>query len=201
MTTENFTEEMMIIRKMIEKTRRDTAESGVFYIAIGLFTMLAVLIIGIMELNGLPEMTLPALIIMTVISGLIGYMTVFRKERRLRIKSYIRTVNYSIWFACAVGCVLTTFILPLAGAYKIQLIPVFSCILIGIGVFSSGVIYESKGVIWAALVWWMGAIMMAFIQDYHRLYVMVIVIFSGWVLPGLILNSAYKKRSREHGSD
>jgi hypothetical protein len=193
-------QEIAMIKSMIEKTKKETAESGSFFIAMGLFAMAATFVISRFDSLNLNHLVLPALFIMLILSGIIGYITVGRKEKNDQVKSYAKTVCYSIWFACSIPIIMTMFIFPLLEVYSWNLTPILTTLMIGIAVFSSGVIFESKPVIACSFVWWGGALAMAFVYDSPRAYIMMAILFLGWVLPGFILNRQYKNRSRKNGS-
>jgi hypothetical protein len=90
---------------------------------------------------------------------------------------------------------IVTFVLPALDVYSWSLAPVLSSLFIGVGVFSSGVIFESMPIVGCSLAWWAGAIAMAFAQGTPRVLTMIGIILVGWVLPGLILHVRYKNRS------
>ncbi|MBN2029299.1 hypothetical protein JW824_03545 [bacterium] len=192
-------QEIAIIKKMIEKTRKETAESGHFFIAIGIFSICCIFLIGVANFYHLIHLELPLLLIMMIGNGLIGYITVFRREKKKKVHSYLKTICYSIWAACAVPAIIT-FFLPYFGVIPGNLVGVFSTLIMGIAVFSTGVIFESKFIVWSSFVWWGGAMVMAFMKVIPQSFVMVAVIFVGWVMPGIILNRRYRNGSRTNES-
>ena len=187
-------QELTLIRGMINKTKQDTADSGYFLIFIGIFCMITTLLIGFLESYQLNHLVLPAMIVTLIGGALIGYLTTNQKEQKEKVSSYHKKICYSIWFACAVPVILITFVFPYAGIIKFSLIPVFTSLIMGIAVFASGILFESRYVLLSSLIWWAGALIMAFLDPYLLVYAMMIVIFLGWVLPGLILNHAFKKQ-------
>ena len=50
----------------------------------------------------------------------------------------------------------------------------------------------------SSFVWWVGAVAMAVLGDVSQMYIMMVVVFLGWVLPGIFLNRQYRKRSTEN---
>ncbi len=200
MTTEEIRKELSLIRSMIEKARRETAESGQFFIWIGLFCMIAVPVMSKLETLGRGGLAIPALIVIAIVCGVIGYFTVNRRLSRAGAKSYPSTVCYSVWFACSVPIIIVTFVLPALNVYAWNLVPVFSSLFMGVGLFSSGVIFESMAIVWCSLAWWSGAVAVAFIHGTPRLLIVIAMIFIGWVLPGLVLHVRYRKRSFENES-
>jgi len=200
MTNNQIQQELSIIKTMIKKTRKETAESGHFLISIGISSMLAVFIINRLEIFGLNILVIPVLILLLMANGIIGYITVGKKTKREKVKSYPKTICYNIWFACVIPTVMIVFLFPLLKFYPWHLTPVFVSMIMGIAVFSTGIIFESKFIIWSSIIWWVGAVVMSFVKDTPRMWIMITIIFIGWVIPGLILNKQYKQRSRTNGS-
>ncbi len=200
MDHQEMQQEITIIKKMIEKTRRETAESGHFFIAIGIFSILCISIIRVLKFYNLYDLVLPTMIIMLIGNGLIGYVTIFRKEKKEKVRSYLKTICYSIWAACAIPMIIITFIFPYFGVLAGSQAGILSSLIMGIAVFSAGVIFESWFIIWSSFAWWAGALVMAFIKVIPQPFIMVIMIFIGWMMPGIILNKKYRSRSLENES-
>jgi hypothetical protein len=194
-------QEISIVKEMIEKTRRETAESGYFFIFIGIICSISPVVIGMLEQYNLNNMVLPALIILTIISGVIGYLVISREERNEKVKSYPKTVFYQLWFACGMTMLIMVFLFPFLKSYPWPAVPILVSLVCGIGLYLTGVIYELRFIQWFSTAWRAGACLMAVTeQGMPRAYIMSAIIIVGWVLPGLILNKQYKKRSAENGS-
>lgn len=195
-------QEISIIKEMIEKTRREVAESGHFFIAIGIFSIIGTLAIGILGFYNLDHLILPAMILMVVVNGLIGYFTAGRQEKKERVKSYPKTICYNILSACGITAVMIVFLFPLLKVYPFETVPVLVSLIMGIMVFSSGVIFKIRFIKWCSIVWWVGACMMAIYegQPWFGISIIIMSIIIGFILPGYILNKNYKNRSRKNGS-
>jgi len=197
MNNNQIQQEISIIKKMIEKTKRETAESGHFFIAIGIFSAAATFAIGMLEFYNLHNLVLPTLIIAVVACGLIGYLTVTSKEKKEKLTSYPKTIFYNMMLACGIPGLMVMFLYPLLKVYPWNLIPALVPLIMGIIVFSAGVIFELRYVKWCSLVWWAGALIMALTKSQFRFLIMIAIIIFGWVLPGFILNKQYKNRINE----
>jgi hypothetical protein len=192
MTGDQVQEQLSIIREMVEKGRRETAESGAFLIWLGVIGILTVFAIRGLELSGLSHLTIPFLAVVLVVNGVVGYLTVSRRQKRAGARSYVATICYKVWFACGVSIVLVAFLLPALGAYPWSLVPVLAALFMGIGVFSTGAIFEVPAITWSSLAWWGGAVAMAIIDGPARAIVMAAAILLGMILPGAILNRRYR---------
>jgi hypothetical protein len=194
MTGDQVQEQLSIIRTMVEKSRRETAESGAFLIWLGVIGIVTVFAIRGLELSGLSHLTIPFLALVLVVNGVVGYFTVTRRQKRARARSYPATICYTVWLACGVSIVIVAFVLPSLGAYPWNLVPVLAALFMGIGVFSTGAIFEVPAITWSSLAWWGGAVAMAVIEGPPRAIVMASAILLGMILPGAILNRRYRER-------
>ncbi|MGD2246352.1 MAG: hypothetical protein PVI11_07390 [Candidatus Aminicenantes bacterium] len=190
-------QEISTIKKMIEKTRRETAESGHFFIAMGILAAVITFAIGMLEFYSLDRLVLPALIVATVVSGVIGYLTITKKEKKERVKSYPKTIFYGVFFACGLCILMIVFLFPLLKVYPWSLIPTLSSMIMGIAFFSAGIIFELRPIQWCSIVWWVGALILALTIGQYRFIIMIVIIVFGWILPGFILNKHYKKADRQ----
>lgn len=193
-------QEISIIKKMIEKTRREAAESGHFFIAVGIFSAVATFVIGMMEFFNLNHLVLPTLIIAVVACGVIGYVTVTKREKKEKIKSYPKTIFYNVMLACGIPALMIMFVFPLLKVYPWNLVPTLTSLIMGIVVFSAGVIFELRYIQWCSFAWWVGALIMALTINKFRFLIMIVIIIFGWILPGFILNRQYKNRINKNES-
>lgn len=200
MNHEQMQQEITIIKQMIEKTRKQSAESGHFFIFLGIAAAVFVLVISMLELFHQHRWVLPVMIILTIINGIIGFLVVKSAEKREKIKTYSRDLVLSIWFICAVGLIMITFIFPFLGVFPFHALPVLVSLFLGIAVFMTGVIYDLAYFRWLSGVWWLGAILMAVWQSDLRFLILIGSIIVGWILPGIILNRQYHQRSTYHES-
>ena len=198
MTQQDIQKEISIIREMVEKTRREAAENGHFFIAIGIFSVFTTVLMGVLESFSLDNLILPVLVMATIISGFIGYFTISRQERQEKVKSYSKTICYNILFGCGMVAIMIVFLFPLLKYYSWELTPVLVSLILGVMVYSTGVIFELRFIQWCGSTWWLGAIVMALVkgQRWPSISTMVLCIIIGFILPGYYLNRNYKNRSK-----
>jgi hypothetical protein len=202
MNTEQIQHEISIIKEMISKSRSEAAESGHFFVGIGLLGVIATPLIGLLESIHLDRLILPLFVLMTFISAAIGFLTVGRQAKKEKVKSYAKTLCYQILFACSIPALLIVFVFPLLRVYPWNLVPVLTSLIMGIMVYSAGTIYEIRSIRWCGVFWWAGAVLMALFAGHQwiRISIMNLSLFVGFVLPGLILNRKYKKGKSRNGS-
>ncbi len=196
MTENQIQQEISIIKEMIDKTRKETAESGHLFIFMGIASALFVLIISMLEIYRFDHLRIPAMIILTVFNGFVGYFVVSKPFNEEKVQSYPKTIVLCLWAVCGITLLLVTFLFPFLNVYTFRAIGTLACLILGIAVFMTGIIYEMRFVVWYSLAWWVGAVLMAISYSPYRFIIMIAVITIGWILPGIIMNKKYKNRSK-----
>lgn len=192
MNHDQIQQEISIIKSMIEKTRRETAESGHLFIFMGIAAAIFVVVISILEIYKFTHLVIPAMIILTVLNGFVGYIVVSKPAKEEKVTSYPKVVVLSLWVICGVTLLMITFLFPFLKVYSFSALGTLASLILGIAVFMTGVIYEMRFVVWYSSAWWIGAILMAISSGSYRFLIMIAVILIGWVLPGFIINKKYK---------
>ena len=195
MNQTDLTEQLKTIRSMIEKTRKETAESGNLLIAIGLFSALSVLVMGLLEMSGHTEWNWPILIVTVLFNGTAGFLIARKADKNRQVVTYARTVFWNLWMMSGFAALILVFVFPLLHVYPISAVPVLIAILMGVGVYVSGIIFESKPVSFTALSWWLAAILLVLTQNPYRFLIMTAAILIGWVLPGIFLRRETQQKA------
>lgn len=194
-------EELSIIKQMIEKTRRETAESGHFLIFVGISSIFFTLFLAAMnKIFHLGYLSIAILAVALIINGVIGYFTTVKEAKKEHVTTYPKIILGHVWGAIGLPALMAVFVLPFLKVYPFSALPVVCAMLMGIPIYITGAIYELPFIKWCSLAWWGGALGMAFVRGMPRAFIMVAVIFLGWILPGLIMNRRYKNRSKDHES-
>lgn len=194
MDKNNIQQEIAIVRQMIEKSRRETAESGNFFIVIGL--MCSVLPLAMTMLARYDsKLVMPVLILFAVICGFAGYLVLSKEEKKEKVKTYAKAINEKLWVVCGMACIMISILFPMINAFPYSAVPILVSLLGGIMVFQTGTIYELRFIQWFGGVWWVGACVMAVAPlGMPRTFIMTTIILAGWVVPGLLLKMKYKTR-------
>ncbi len=98
------------------------------------------------------------------------------------------------------GFALVGFIFPMLKLYTWDVIPVLIALVAGIFVFSLGGVYDWGLLRWCGVIWWLGAMGMAFIHANYRSLMFVPLILIGYIMPALVLRSMYRKQSDQDDS-
>jgi hypothetical protein len=203
MDHEHIQREISIIKNMIEKTKKDAAESGSLYLFIGVACIIYVLVVTILEELHFFPWVLPAMISMSVLFAIMAYRLVAREVRKEMVMTWPKKINRTILFVCSMTMILTGLVFPLTNVYPWPLSPVFAALLFGIMLFASGALYDLNFFYWSGLVSWAGAVIMAYTLSSTfpvRAIVMIVILICGFIVPAVILNKKYKNRSHEDES-
>jgi len=203
MEYQRIQQELSIIKNMIEKTKKDAAESGSVFLFFGIAGIVYVLVVTIMEELHFFSWVLPAMISMTVLCGIAGYFVFAREDRKEKMTTWPKKINRTILFVCSMAMIITGFVFPLTKVYSWQLSPVFAALLFGIMLFTSGALYEFPFFYLSGLVSWTGACVMAYTLHSRfpvRGVTMIVILICGFIVPAVILNKKYKSRSLDNES-
>jgi hypothetical protein len=198
MNNDQIQQEISIIKNMIERTKKDTAASGSIFLFIGLVGITFIIVVLTMEKMRLYEWVLPAMISMTILSGIIGFFVVRKSEKEEKISTYAKKVNLVILTVCSLTMILTSVVFPATYVYPWQLSPIFVALLVGIMLITSGAIFDFHFFYWAGLVSFAGSIIMAYtLQSPYpiRGITLIFILITGFVIPGFLFNKKFKNRS------
>jgi hypothetical protein len=200
METNQFQQEISIIKEMIEKTRKDAAGSGNFWVALGILSILNTLLIMFLQTHNLGRYVLPVLIGYFILIVLTALLMSGLEEKKAKVETYAKQIFGQLGLSCVIPTLMLFFLFPLTKVYSFELVPVFCSLIVGILIFTAGAIFEVRFVKWCSLVWWIGAAAMAYSHDLTSGWIMIATIIFGMILPGFLFNRQYKNRSRKNES-
>jgi len=200
MTQIQLEQDLSIIKNMIEKTRRETAESGYLFIIPGILCILTVISMSLLNDFGLSHLARPIFLSLIGFIVLSSLLIGTHEGRKVRVQTYAKTIFAQVWIAVGVVCLLTGFLLPLLNVFPWSLQPIVPFFVLGIGIYLTGVIYEIRAIQWCGLVWWIGSFILPFVTGPMRVFLIVSIFTLGYILPGIILGRQSKNRSQTHES-
>ena len=193
-------DEIRLIQEMIERTKKITAGSWMFFLVWGI-----VIILGIGGMYALVSIEKYSWIwlnwVVFVGIGVVFSIVHGRKYEKIEgAKTYPYIATAHVCFACGMVFILVGFVLPLLKLYSWGLIAVFISLIAGILAFTLGGIYEWNLLKWCGVIWWLGAVGMVFIHENYRALVVIPLLLIGYIMPALVLRSMYRKQSEEDAS-
>ena len=196
MENEQFQEELSIIKRMIDRTRRDTFQSGYLFIVLGILWLMSITIFAVLELTGhallIFQLQWIFMAIMFIVPISIG---LWDDKRRPKAWTYSRKLFTHLWIACTIVIMINVFIAPLMTRDA----AVGTFLTIGLGFYMTGAIYKLTLVQVSGAVFWIGLCLLGFTEGIVRLPIWLSMAFFGFILPGIVLNRQYRREGSEHG--
>jgi hypothetical protein len=186
-------EEIRLIKEMVEKTRKATAQSGAIFIFWGFLIIVAIIITYVLAYFHKFQWIWVNWIVWAAIGW--GYSAHYgiRQERTRKTRTYAQMAVKHLSIACGAAYLLAAFVFPPLKVYSYNAISILVAFITGILIFMLGGIYEWNLLKWCGLLWWLGAAGMTFVPgDYRTLCLIPLIVF-GYLVPGFILRSKYKR--------
>ncbi len=193
-------DEIRLIQQMIERTKKITAGSWIFFLVWGVVAIFG--IGGMYALVFIEEYSWIWLNWVVFVSIGVVFSIVYGKklERLEGARTYANITTRHVSWACGMAFILVGFIFPLLKLYTWGLIPVFISMVAGILVFSLGGIFEWNLLKWCGVIWWLGAVGMIFFHENYRALLIIPLLLVGYIMPALVLRSMYQKQRNENAS-
>lgn len=187
-------EDIQFIKEMIEKTKKITAGSWMFFLVWGIVAVLGVAgMYTLVIFEKYPWIWLNW-IVFVAIGVVYTIVHSHRLEKSQGTKTYTQRTLWHFSFACGIAFILVGFVFPALGLYSYGVIPVLISTVAGILVFGVGGIFEWSLLKWCGVVWWAGTVGMIFINENYRGLLFVPLILIGYIMPALVLRSMYRKQ-------
>ena len=194
MTELNAHQELAFIKKVMEDSRRIICDDGKSFIFWG-FLISFGLLVTYLKIAGNWSISLgwfwPALIfagwIVTIISEIMS-------KKKRSSKTFTAKILASVWISCGVAMTILGFIGSITNAYNGVFIGPIISVVLGVGYMISGVIYGKRWVSIISIGWWLGALLMFYLQNLETLLIMTGMMIFLQTIPGIIL---YKESKRE----
>lgn len=187
-------QELEIIKRMIEKTRIETADSGAILIMWGWLVLAACVITYALVFSGYPKLSWIPWVALMPIGGIVSVIDGIRQSKSAKVVTYSDQAIASLWQACGLAFFLVAFLaLPLKVISLEGLAPIMA-IIAGIGMFTTGGIFEWKLARVSGIVWLAASIIMMFSHWHYHTLILAITIIPGYLVPGYVLRKNYRKK-------
>lgn len=191
-------DDLAYIRKLMADSRGQVADDGKPSILWGIIVFLGLLYTYYEAVNDGPNLTGWIWMGLSVCGWIYMFGWVRRKVKQETVRTFASRVTGAIWGS--VGISISLFVFTTMASYwlerPVELHPIFIAyvisILLGIGYFVSGILYEIPWLRWVGIGWWATSLIYIFWPGVHTL-----LIFAGaelvlQVLPGILLLRKYR---------
>jgi len=200
MNQNQMKEEIQLIKQMVEKSKKATAESWQYFSTWGILIILAIAGNYILAFLEVFQWIWANWIAFMIIGVLYSLFHLGKKEKSRGATTYSQIAVGYLCFACGIALMLGGFVFPVLELYSYGVIPVIISMVIGIMLFVMGGIYEWTLLKWGGVIWWLGCVAMIFVPWQYRTLLCIPLIIFGYLVPGLILRSQYQKERIQNGS-
>jgi hypothetical protein len=197
MNEHEIREEIQIIRSMIDKTKRATAESATLFIVWGVLISLALIGNFILSHLKLYEWEWLNWGGITVIGWIYSVLYGIRRQRTAPVRTYVQNAGRHLYFACGAGFLLVGLVLPAIGVYSYEAITVLISAVTGILFFVMSGIFEWPFLKAIGLGWWAGAVAMSFFGAEARTLIYTFLFIVGYLIPVVLLQAKFRRERRE----
>lgn len=193
-------DEIRLIQEMIERTKKITAGSWMFFLVWGIVVILGIGgMYALVFIEKFSWIWLNWVVFMGI--GVIFSIVYGKKFEELKgARTYANIATGHVCFACGMAFILVGFIFPLLKLYSWGLIAVLISMVAGILVFTLGGIFEWNMLKWCGVIWWLGAVGMIFVHENYRALLVIPLLLIGYIMPALVLRSMYQKQRDENAS-
>jgi hypothetical protein len=180
---------LALISSMVNKAKNTFSETGKLYIIWGWLIFLCCLVqflaLKIFDKN-------ISYIWFSTWVLLIYQIFFLRKKRRLRkVRTYTEEINGFVWLVFFICLLILAFIGIQFEQY--QMIDPMILVLYGMPTFLSGIILKFRPLIVGGIICWLLAILSTFVNINFQLLLVAAGVAAGWIIPGYILKSRFKK--------
>ena len=196
MTEIDAQQELAFIKKVMNDSRKILIDDGKGFIFWGILVTIG-LLVTYLSVAGKWTVSLvwfwPALV---AIGWIYTIVTEIRREKRSKTSTFAGKVLGGLWLAVGISATILGFAGSISGAYHGVFISPLISIVLGIGYFLSGILYGKSWLSLLSIGWWVGAIVMFFMQNLEVILVMIGMMIILQIIPGIILFKVFKSEKR-----
>ena len=198
--SEQFTpeQELAYIRSIIEDSRQAMAENGLPYIIWGTAVAVGMMTAYLQALLNIDLYAGYVWIAVMVIAAVGTSWSVRQERKETKQQTFSSKLQGSIWSACGSAmAILLLLVLIRFEGHNGDISQLYVCsfvsLIVGIAYLMSGILLQLTWLRNIAFAWWIGAIVMYYMDNIHVLavYAGMLIVFE--VVPGIILNRNYKR--------
>lgn len=185
-------EELQLIRKLIEETKKSVVYNGKDYIFWGILVVVGMMLTYTFHIM---EAGINSFWIWIVLIP-IGWAFSFYNRSKMKEKypsTYAGKLIGAVWGAAGISMTIIGFVGPSMGAINGSAISPILCIIMGSAYFVCGIILEVRWIKNLSFGWWLGGILLFYVRSIESLIIMASLMSFFQTIPGIIIYRKYKK--------
>ena len=185
----NENDSLAVISKMIKTAQQDFKDDSFYYLFWGWMVFIAAMANYILLMTAYENPALPWAILMPL-GGIISGVYSYRNERGQKVTTYTDEIMKYVVIAF-LGSLLTVLIMmPKLGVATYPMV----LMIYAIWLFVSGGAIKFRPLVIGGIINWIAAIVCFYINYEQQLLVISLAVLTGYIIPGYLLKSRYKKQ-------
>ncbi len=189
-------EELSLIRKIMDDSRKSIIDNGWHYIYWGVIVTCTLIVNYLMILNHAPGKSQGMLWFITMVSAsVIETIITRRMQKKTKVRTFAGKLLSSLWSVSGICMFMLGFVGTITGAYDpIYIFPLISMVL-GLAYYVSGAIQQVKWLSWISIFWWAGSVLLFVFPSVHSVLIFAGMMICFQVIPGVLLFIRARKDS------
>lgn len=182
-------ESIRIIQEMIGMARNKINETGFYFLWWGTLVIAASLAQYFMIEKNIGEHAYWVWVALPVVGVPVGLIYEYRRNKKEKTRTRFDKIYGSLWIGFGITVMVAIFVSIAYGSNPIA----FVLSLVGLATFVSASIYRFVPLLIGAVLFWAAAVWCTQLDDQEQLLLNAAAIFSGYMIPGLLLWKKYQK--------
>ena len=179
---------LQIIESMINRTKSNMHDSSFYFLLWGWVVLAG--IAGQMILEIFTDFSKPYLAWLIIFPGIIATIVYsIRHSKKKKVSTHLDKINFMIWISFLVSYMIAIIFMK---EFNYMIVPIIF-LLAGNATFLTGCVIKFKPLILGGIVFWIGTVLTFVLPDNYSLYLNIIMIIFGYLVPGYLLKSQNKK--------
>lgn len=195
MDRDNAIEEIALIRRVIDDSRKFTMDNGRYLILWGVIIAAAIFIEYWMLVTGNAASCLWLWIITIGIGWIVSMIWGFRQASKHRTWPIGARLVGMVWSSCGIAMTIFGFVGAGTGAIHGWAVSPTLAVVMGMGYAISGLVYRLRWVSFVGVAWWVGSLAMFYVKGIETLLIFGIMMVIFQVVPGLVFYTTSKKKT------
>lgn len=196
LNTKQAEEELSLIRKIMDDSRRSIIDNGWHYIYWGVIVTGTLIANYFMILSHASGNSQGMLWFITMVSAsMIETIIGKRLSKNVKVKTFAGRLLSKLWSVSGICMFMLGFVGTITRAYDpIFIFPLISLVL-GLTYYISGAIQQIKWLSWISIFWWAGSVMLFAFPSIHSVLIFAGMMICFQVIPGVLLFIRARKDS------
>jgi len=188
-------EEIQLIRRMIDQTKRSTAESGTLFVVWGVLLTLALVGNYVLASLRLYDWEWLNWVAAAVIGWIYSIVYGIRRRKKEAVRTYVQTAARHLYFGCGTAFLLVGLLFPALRVYSYESIVILVATVSGVLFFVMSGLFDWPLLRGLGLFWWLGAVVLSLVPFPARTLVYAGLFIPGFLVPSFLLQARSKKNS------